>query len=194
MNRLGTKSLYGLMLHRPDQIYGSVGEKILASLEDLKEAGLVRNLGVSVYDPSELDKLFCLFDFDIVQCPLNLLDRRLVNSGWLDKLKTNGVEVHTRSSFLQGLLLMERNEIPSKFEIWKYYWDKWDEWAQDNNVRRLRGCLSYCLSCEGVDKVVVGVDKKSQLKEIVTSADSKVINSLPDLSCSDTNLINPANW
>ena len=41
---------------------------------------------------------------------------------------------------------------------------------------------------------MVGVDKKSQLKEIATRAGSKVINSLPDLSCSDTNLINPANW
>jgi aryl-alcohol dehydrogenase-like predicted oxidoreductase len=194
LSRLGVRSIYGFMLHRPDQLYGPMGNKILASLMDLKSAGLVRKIGVSVYDPSELDRFFSLLDFDIVQCPYNLMDRRLVSSGWLDKLNMSGVEVHIRSSFLQGLLLMERNVIPSKFEKWKNYWDKWDEWVRDNNVTRLRGCLSYCLSCEGVDKVVVGVDKVSQLEEIVASANSKVINSLPELSCSDPNLINPANW
>jgi aryl-alcohol dehydrogenase-like predicted oxidoreductase len=117
-----------------------------------------------------------------------------VSSGWLKKLNISGVEVHTRSTFLQGLLLMERNAIPSKFDNWKKYWDTWDEWVRDNNVTRLRACLSYCLSCEGVDRVVVGVDKRSQLRAIVAGANSEVINTIPDLSCSDPDLINPANW
>ena len=194
LSLLGVRSIYGFMLHRPDQLYGPMGNKIVASLMELKNSGLIRKIGVSVYDPGELDRLLSLLDFDIVQCPHNLMDRRLVSSGWLRKLKTNGVEVHTRSSFLQGLLLMERNAIPSKFEKWRDYWDKWDAWVRDHDVTRLRGCLSYCLSCEGVDKVVVGVDKESQLKEIVAITNSQFSIPLPDLSCYDPNLINPANW
>ena len=194
LNRLGITCLHGLMLHRPDQLYGRMGERVLASLMRLQEAGLVRKIGVSVYDPGEFDQLFSLADFDIVQCPLNLMDRRLVDSGWLQKLTLKSVEVHTRSSFLQGLLLMERGDIPSKFEIWACYWDRWDEWVRDNNVTRLRGCLSYCLSQRGVDRIVVGVDEKSQLEEIVAASNAKVIDSFPDLTCSDPNLINPANW
>jgi len=194
LDRLGIRCLHGLMLHRPDQLYGRMGERVLASLMRLKDAGLVRKIGVSVYDPGEFDQLFSLADFGIVQCPLNLMDRRLVDSGWLQKLTLKSVEVHTRSSFLQGLLLMERGDIPSKFEIWKCYWDRWDEWVRDNNVTRLRGCLSYCLSHKGVDRVVVGVDNKSQLEEIVAASNAKVIDSFPDLTCSDPNLINPANW
>ena len=194
LNRLDIKCLHGLMLHRPDQLYGRIGERVLASLARLKETGFVRKIGVSVYDPLEFDQLFSLADFDIVQCPLNLMDRRLVDSGWLPKLTLKNVEVHTRSSFLQGLLLMEREDIPSKFKIWECYWDRWDEWVQDNNVTRLRGCLSYCLSHGGVDKVVVGVDVKSQLEEIVVASYAEVVDSFPDLTCSDPNLINPANW
>jgi aryl-alcohol dehydrogenase-like predicted oxidoreductase len=194
LNRLDVTRLHGLMLHRPDQLYGPMGERILASLLRLKEAGLVRKIGVSVYDPEEFDQLFSLADFGIVQCPLNLMDRRLVDSGWLRKLKLKNVEVHTRSSFLQGLLLMERGDIPNKFETWKLYWDIWDEWVRDNNVTKVRGCLSYCLSHKGVDRVVVGVDEKSQLEEIVSASKTKVIDSFPDLTCSDPNLINPANW
>ena len=194
LNRLNITCLHGLMLHRPDQLYGPMGEKILASLMSLKAAGLVRKVGVSVYNPEEFDKLFSLADFGIVQCPLNLIDRRLVDSGWLQKLTLKGVEVHSRSSFLQGLLLMKRSNIPSKFEIWKYYWDKWDEWVQDNNITRLHGCLSYCLSHKDLERVVVGVDEKSQLKEIVSASKAKVIDSFPDLTCIDPKLINPANW
>lgn len=194
LNRLDITCLHGLMLHRPDQLYGPMGERILASLMRLKEAGLVRKVGVSVYDPEEFDQLFSLADFGIVQCPLNLMDRRLVDSGWLQKLTLKSVEVHTRSSFLQGLLLMERGDIPNKFETWKCYWDRWDEWVRDNNTSRLHGCLSYCLSHKGVDRVVVGVDEKSQLEEIVAASNVKVIDSFPDLTCSDPNLINPANW
>ncbi len=194
LKRLGVTCLHGLMLHRPDQLYGPMGERILASLMRLKEAGLVRKVGVSVYDPEGFDQLFSLADFGIVQCPLNLMDRRLVDSGWLQKLTLKSVEVHTRSSFLQGLLLMERGDIPNKFETWKCYWDRWDEWVRDNNTSRLHGCLSYCLSHKGVDRVVVGVDEKSQLEEIVAASNAKVIDSFPDLTCSDPNLINPTNW
>lgn len=194
LDRLGTESIYGFILHRPDQLNGPMGDKIISSLMDVKNAGLVKKIGLSIYDPRELDQLIDLLNFDIVQCPYNIIDRRLASSGWLNKLNKNGVEVHTRSSFLQGLLLMDRNAIPAKFERWKNHWDKWDEWVLHNNTSRLCACLSYCLSSEEVTKVIVGVDKESQLREIVSMVDGQLINSLPDLSSLDPDLINPANW
>lgn len=194
LNRLGLKSLYGFMLHHPNQIFSSFGEEVLESLQKLKQAGLVQKLGVSIYDPAELENIYNQFHFDIVQCPFNILDRRLVQSGWLEKLNMKGVEIHTRSCFLQGLLLMKRDQIPKKFDIWKNYWDKWEEWSKDNNTSKLNGCLSYCLSFKGIHKVVVGVEKKLQLKEVVHASNSKFLNKIPDLGCSDLKLINPVNW
>lgn len=194
LKRLGISSLDAIMLHQPNQVFGPMGKKILSSFQAVKKSGLAKKLGVSIYDPADLDKLFNIYNFDIIQCPLNILDRRLVDSGWLVKLKSDGVEVHTRSSFLQGLLLMERNKIPAKFEIWKSYWDKWDEWIRDNNISRIRACLSYCLSCKGIDKIVVGVDKESQLREIVDIAESKILTTFPDISCTNIKLINPSKW
>tara|TARA_B110000090_G_scaffold179763_1_gene204296 strand:+ start:1014 stop:1880 length:867 start_codon:yes stop_codon:yes gene_type:complete len=194
LNRLGVHSLYGLMLHRPDQLYGPMGDRILEALINLKKAGHFRKIGISVYGPDEFDGLFSMLDFDIVQCPFNLIDRRLVSSGALKKLKMRGVEIHTRSSFLQGLLLMERNDIPSQFETWKSSWDLWDEWVRDNDVTRLRACLAYCLSFEDVDRIVVGVDGKSQLEEIVAASEEVITVLFPNLSSDDPKLINPGNW
>jgi aryl-alcohol dehydrogenase-like predicted oxidoreductase len=192
--RLGVESLYGLLLHRPGQLFESRGVEIMSALRYLKGGGVVKNLGVSVFSPSELDALYTLYDFDIVQCPFNLVDRRLLNSGWLAKLRGVGVEVHTRSSFLQGLLLMPRDSIPRKFHAWRLLWDKWHVWLHRHQITPVEACLSYTLSCLEIDRVIVGVDTQDQLTEIVHAASGVVIDSYPDIKCDSTELINPANW
>jgi aryl-alcohol dehydrogenase-like predicted oxidoreductase len=194
VSRLGVESLYGLLLHRPYQLFEPKGVKILSALRLLKELGIVKNLGVSVSAPSEFDALFDIYDFDVVQCPFNLVDRRLSNSGWLRKLNTAGVEIHTRSSFLQGLLLMPRHSIPIKFKAWNILWDDWDMWLRANKMSPIDACLSYVLSFSEIDRVVVGVEIKSQLEEIIAAASGTSINSYPDISSNDTDLINPTNW
>ena len=192
--RLGVASLYGLLLHRPGQLSEPKGVKILSALRLLKELGIVENLGVSVSAPSEFDALFDIYDFDVVQCPFNLVDRRLSNSGWLKKLNTAGVEIHTRSSFLQGLLLMPRHSIPIKFKAWNILWDDWDRWLCANKASPLDACISYVLSFPEITRVIVGVETQSQLAEIIGAASGTSINSYPDISSDDTELINPANW
>jgi len=195
MSRLHVESLYGLMLHRPEQLLGRYGKEILRSLHRLKDLGLVKKVGISVYSPEQIDAIFALHDFDIIQVPFNLLDRRLVTTGWLNKLSTNGVEVHTRSSFLQGLLLMPRDKIPNKFKAWDFLWDSWHCWLIQNSISAIEGCLAYVLSHSEIDKVVIGVDTRDQLEGIIisTSQHSKM-TTFPDISCSNTDLINPTNW
>ena len=75
-------------------------------------------------------------------------------SGWLDKLKDLGVEVHVRSSFLQGLLLISRDKVPKKFRTWDNLWNEWHKWIKENDVSPVEGCLAYVLSHKKIDKVV----------------------------------------
>ena len=194
VSRLGVESLYGLLLHRPGQLFEPKGVKILSALRLLKELGIVKNLGVSVSAPYEFDALFDIYDFDVVQCPFNLVDRRLINSGWLEKLSTAGVEIHIRSSFLQGLLLIPRDSIPSKFKAWNILWDDWDRWLCANKASPLDACISYVLSFPEITRVIVGLETQSQLAEIIGAASGTSINSYPDISSDAKDLINPANW
>ena len=115
--RLGVTAVYGLLLHRPDQLLGANGAKIYQALQALKDKGQVQKVGISIYAPSELEALIPRFPFDLVQAPFNLVDRRFYSTGWMQRLKDNDVEVHTRSAFLQGLLLMNQSDIPSKFSL-----------------------------------------------------------------------------
>ena len=95
-----------VLLHFPGDLLSETGRDYIDALQALKSEGLIRAAGISIYDPSELNDIWPLWKPDIVQAPFNVLDRRLLHSGWLQKLIDHGVRVHTRSAFLQGLLLM----------------------------------------------------------------------------------------
>lgn len=192
--RLGVSAVYGLLLHRPQQLLEPGGKTLYQSLQDLKETGQVQKAGVSIYAPSELDVLTRQYCFDLVQAPFNLVDRRLHTSGWLKRLKDEGVEIHTRSVFLQGLLLMSRNAIPKKFSAWSDLWDKWHDWLAQHAVSPVQACLSFPLSFPEIDRVVVGADSVTQLKQIISAAVGVAPVDLPDLNCGAENLINPAQW
>ena len=104
LKRLKKSSFYALLLHNPSDLIGNNGQKLIIALEELKKQKIVKKVGVSIYDPNDLDFLTRIMDIDIVQAPINIVDRRLVNTGWLEKLNANGVEIHGRSIFMQGLL------------------------------------------------------------------------------------------
>lgn len=192
--RLGVKKIYGLLLHRPDQLLGINGAALDAAIRELKRRGLVERVGVSIYSPVELDALYSNYCFDLVQAPFNLLDNRLYTSGWLTRLKDQGVEIHTRSAFLQGLLLIPQNKLPLKFSRWREVWERWHCWLTDQNISAVKACLSFPLSYPEIDRVVIGVDSLRQFVDIINALNGKIIDHFPDLKCQDELLINPMNW
>lgn len=195
LKRLRQQKLYGLLLHRPQELLGLKGEQLIKGLADLKNDGSVQKIGLSIYSPNELDEVYKKIKIDLVQAPLNVVDRRLQFSGWLDRLKDDGVEVHTRSAFLQGLLLMDRSKIPQKFSRWSSLWDRWHERLGVLQVSPLAASLAYPLSLEQVDQVIVGVDSSAQLSEVLQAAENA--NEGPDTSfmhSTDLELINPFSW
>lgn len=192
--RLGTNAVYGLLLHRPQQLLEADGVALYQALQALKKTGQVQKIGISIYAPTELDALIPRFRFDLVQAPFNLVDRRLYTSGWLQRLKEEGVEVHTRSAFLQGLLLMPQSSIPAKFAPWSDIWSKWHDWLAQRAVTAVQACLAFPLSFPEIERVVVGADSENHLAQIIGAADSMVPVDLPDLHCDAENLINPARW
>ena len=132
---------------------------------------------------------------DIVQAPLNIVDRRLETSGWLSELHRNNIEIHSRSTFLQGLLLMPRAKIPAKFNKWSKIWDRWEYELANNNLDAKTVCLSYPLSLKEVDKIIIGVDNIEQLNEIVLASKKKIKNvNWSFMTSNDQMLLNPSNW
>jgi len=195
LKRLKKKSLYGLLMHDPRSLFGKNAHEIVGALEALKETGIVRKIGVSVYNPADLEGISRIMSLDLVQAPLNVVDRRLITSGWLEKLSNSDVEVHTRSSFLQGLLLLSRDKIPKKLERWSALWDFWHCEHIKRDLNPVKECLSFVMSFSQVDRVIVGVETASQLQEIITLVNSTNISTdWSPMACDDEDLINPSNW
>ena len=194
IKRLKVDLLYGLLLHRPHQLLEDGGDEIYSTLQQLKADGLVHKIGVSIYEPSELDTLYERYKFDIVQSPFNIFDRRLLSSGWLSKLHKDNIEVHVRSVFLQGLLLMKKEEIPCKFNYWSSVFDSWYKFLDDQSLSPLEACLKYTLSFSEISNVIVGLDNLAQLHQVIEASKSLTTLLPNDFRLNDTDLINPARW
>lgn len=194
LSRMRVQSVYGLQLHRSELLTGAHGPAIVRALLDIRAEGLAYKIGVSISSPEELDGLFKAASFDLVQAPLNVLDRRLLDSGWAAQLKDRGVELHARSPFLQGLLLMPGAARPLQFAKWSPLWQRWDSWLKETCQTPLQAALGFVLAQPEVDRVVFGVDGIAQLEEVLLAAQSKGFPVPDDLRSGDPELINPSNW
>ena len=194
LNKLNVKNIHALLLHSPEDLIGAQGLTLYKSLKELKNKGMVKKIGVSVYSINEIKVITDKYDIDIIQCPLNLIDRSLVESGWHKRLKKMGIEVHVRSIFMQGLLLMKKDQIPNYLSKWDYIWNKWYSWIDKKNINPLDACIAFVSSIDEIDKIIVGVDSLKHIEEIAQSYKLKQVDEFPDISSNDIDLINPSLW
>jgi aryl-alcohol dehydrogenase-like predicted oxidoreductase len=194
LERLNVNSLEGVLMHRPADLLEARGREIYKALQNCKTDGRVCKIGISIYDPSELDGVITEYPMDIVQAPYNVLDRRLVTSGWMQRLHADGIEIHARSAFLQGLLLMKKEDRAAKFNRWQSLWHEWHNWLTQNKVSALNACLGWVLASSEFSRIVIGVDSVRHLQEIL-AVRTKEFPELPaSLMSSDLDLINPSRW
>ena len=191
---LKQKSLYAFLVHHGEDLLKPGGEMIFNKLQILKEQGLVKKIGFSAYIDNQLIKIIERFDIDIIQLPMNILDNRLINNGLLNKLYSRGIEIHTRSVFLQGLLLMDMDKRPKYFDRWSNLWKFWYEWLSDNKLTPLEASIRYMISKSEISRVLVGVDNKDQLKNIINASDGNIPTIPEELTSDDPDLLNPGNW
>jgi len=194
LEKLNVSSLSGVLLHQPQDLFLPQGEEIYRALSDLKGMGLIKKIGVSIYEPADLELILNHFDFDIVQAPMNILDQRLITSGWLEKLSLLNIEVHVRSIFLQGLLLMEGAKRPMYFNKWKDKFDQIDSWKNSHNISSLEACIAYVNSYEAVNKIIVGVSSRHELSQIGKVMNSEILSIPNNFSSDDIELITPGMW
>jgi|TARA_B100001093_G_scaffold430416_1_gene426102 aryl-alcohol dehydrogenase-like predicted oxidoreductase/RimJ/RimL family protein N-acetyltransferase len=194
LKKLRLQKIYAFLFHNPIDLLSKNGKKIFSSLNELKRKGIIMNIGVAVYDVSELEALSKKFEFDIVSIPFNLLDRRFEKSNIVKKLKKKNVKFFARSIFLQGLLLMKKNNLPKYFDDWKKVFDKFENFTKKNKISKFKTCLSYALNSKIIDKTIVGVDDFYQFKQVINFCLNYKKVYLPNFGKIDYKLINPTQW
>lgn len=161
------------LLHRPEHLF-AYGGVIMEELIRLRDRGMIGHLGISVYTPEESEQALNMEGIEAVQVPLNLFDHRPIQSGFLSRAQARGMAVFIRSVFLQGLLLMEPEEVPAELNDALPFKEALWEMCMDTGRTAAELALQFALRVEGVTSVLVGVETVAQIQE-----DLKLFNAPP---------------
>ena len=189
---LNTKKIKTLLIHDVEVLFTKNGDQIFKNLNELKKKKYFQKIGLSIYDTNCLNYLVSNYDLDVVQCPYNIIDKRILTTGWFDKLKVRGIETHVRSIFLQGLLVNKLIYKKPYFKKWKQKISDWFISLDNNNISPIDYCLNDLLNCE-FDKIIIGVNNFENLKEIINFKKIN-INKMLNLKINDLKLIDPRKW
>ena len=161
LKRLQVSQLEGYLLHTPEYVYQN---QIIDAMFQLKEEKLIYNVGVSIYNIKEGYEAIKR-GLDYVQLPYSILDQRGDQTGFLKEAKRNGLKVFVRSVFLQGLFVMDLQEIPVWLEKAKPYLKNLDDIVRNYKKDKIELLLQFVKEQKDIDYLVFGVDTKGQLIE-----------------------------
>lgn len=172
--------------------------ELLEELLELREHGLIKKIGVSIYTNEQLSDLIQNESCDIIQIPLNLLDNLTQKGDLLEKAKTAGKEIHVRSVYLQGLFFMDASLIPGRLHPLVPYLNQIKCLAEEASISLSSLALQYIVNNPNVDKMLIGVDSVEQLIENVealsTPLDKAIFKEIDKIQVKETLLLNPVNW
>lgn len=189
LNHLRVKQLYGYLLH-----HFEVYKNNLAIWDDfvaLKESGKVKKIGFSLYSPEELELILKNGSpFDLIQIPFNIFDRKFLP--YMKELHEKGVEIHVRSTFLQGLFFKDRNALPERLIPLRPYLLQLDEFSKESGLCISEMALNYNLQNPYIDGVLIGVDNIEQLQTNFASVKDTPVDI--EINVKEQELLNPVNW
>lgn len=189
------EKLWSLLLHNSEVIWDPKYSHVKETLLELLETGTVSNIGVSVYSEDELLRAKNFFpELNHFQIPENLCDRRKFHSRELRALSEQGNEIYVRSIFLQGLLLMNPRDLPDNLQTAGGTLEKFQVHCLRRNISVVEACVSYANSIPWSSGLVVGVDSREQLLEVIDSSKSITILDYDSFPEFDDWVLDPRNW
>ena len=194
LDALALDRIHALLVHHADDLWGPWAGPLREALQEAKMRGWVNKVGFSCYDPDEAVRALDILRADLVQVPLNLLDQRMRDQGILGKMKARSVEIHVRSCFLQGLLYLDPDRLPSRLGGARGPLLRMAELAKTRGWTVPEMALGFCLGVPEVDCVLVGVESVEQLRTLAAAASPLDPDDFASLVCLDPAVIDPRRW
>lgn len=162
LKRMGIDVLDHYLFHTPGYIYH---DKIMDAMVRLKKNGLVKKIGVSIYDMKDGEEAMKISEIDTIQLPVSVFDQRSLETDFFARAKKSGKIVNGRSAFLQGLFFMPKNEIPMNLIATIEKIEELEEICDRNHFTMQELLLRFVISAKHMNSIVFGVDTLEQLKE-----------------------------
>ena len=192
---LNVERLHTVLLHNVFDRDDKNNAELFQIFQNWKSLGHIEKFGFSVYSSHEIEDIYSAGVPDVLQVPLNVADRRLIEDGSLIAAKSKGTQIHARSVFLQGLLLMKLNEIPLPFMRKTNFFQKWDRWCASERLSKVEASIGFLSNVPEVDVVVIGAQKREELRHCMKALAESQTRVFPEeLRVSDADVLDPRRW
>ena len=124
----------------------------------------------------------------------------MVKEGIFDLAEYNGsTQIHSRSAFIQGLILMNEDEIPPFLVKAKPIIKKINKLCKKYNISRIKLAILFVKQFKAISHLVFGVDNIDQLKENIgifqEDFSSDILKEIgKEFENIETNIIMPSLW
>ena len=98
LKNLKIKKFECLLLHSANSLLNKNADEIYKSIKNMKTNGLTNKIGISIYDPRELDDIWDNWKPDIIQCPLNIFDQRFLDINFLTFIKHTAMSMSSHGT------------------------------------------------------------------------------------------------
>ena len=195
LRRTNVATLENLYLH-DSEILSEIGaSEAISGLEEIKDLGLAKNVGISAYELESLLRFKERFpQLKAFQVPENILDRRMFYSQDLLDLSKEGNTFIVRSLFLQGLILMSPEDIPTELEAAKMAIFKLRSFSDSNFISPLSICLGYGRLIPWASGLVIGAVSSTQLQQIVEAKNSLPKEWESEIQILPEEIVDPRLW
>lgn len=192
IRRLG-RLLKGLLFHSSEDLLRPYGQFLWNTCCQVADSNGIR-LGISCYDPQTLLRILARdMPVAIAQLPGNAFDQRLRD---VDSPITGNVwpEMHVRSVFLQGLLLMPEQQAVQKVPAAANALRRWHQWCSVHDMTPLAGALAVAKGLPRVRYCIIGVDSAEQLEQIAAQWRAVPAVAARELTTMQLEIIDPRRW
>ncbi len=187
---------YALLLHNSKDLKSKYGNELLKKILHLKKIGLVNKLGVSIYETNELNLIFRKFTPNIIQLPINIIDRRFLEKKIILKLRKMKIQIQARSIFLQGILTKNPETLKSLkknkglYEIISSLYN----WCIKKNLNLKEACLLFIKEQKSINFLTIGVESLEELKQNLSSLSKNKNFDLSRFASENKKIIDPRKW
>jgi uncharacterized protein len=185
-----------LMFHSFDSYQNN--QHLLPLLNNIKNQGLIKNIGVSVYTNDQIESLLHDDLVSLVQMPFNLLDNESIRGALMQKLKDKGKKIHARSAFLQGLFFKDSSSTNVISQQLSKHLLAIKMLANEEHISIALLALGYCVAQKNIDQVLIGVDSVEHLIDNVKATEYQIRKDVTEkinaIRVENVALLNPSLW
>ncbi len=195
LDRLQRDSVEVIHLHDPDIVLNPNDPRIDAAAALISHGADA--LGASVYTPEQFAATIADLRITVVQCPINLFDRRIADDQ-LERAERGGTRVIARSALLQGVLAHPERAV-GRVPALDAALAGFANLCRELERSPVEVAMLWVLARPAVSGLVIGAETPSQLEALVAAAGSpslaiEEVVLLDSLAQPSTGAADPRTW